>query len=689
MRDLEISCDQLGYELYRKVWEAARLRQGLEERWFQDTLQYHGKYDADIEKKLRETEGASRLFVNLTRPKTKVLRARLIDILFPTDEANWDISPTPVPRIDRALARTEGSEKHPLQRQEIQAAAEHRDLAKESATQMRALMNDQMVECGYVDVGRQAISQGCRLGASVIKGPFASTTFKSTWQQKKEKQWSMDGYRDMQPEFSFVDLWQFYPDMDCKTMADCEFVFELHKMSMTALRKMGELGMFDKDTVRYLIGETPGYSPTDPGHFDSLLGWVRQVEGEMDETQQNRYLVFEYHGPISYEHFKALCEYFKKPKMLEAFSNYEEELKTIHGTIWFCADKVLRFDLNPLESGRLPYSVFRLDPTENSLIGSAGVPRMLADPQSSLNAAWRLAMESGGLEGVPMFVIDTTRLDPQTGKYEIKPRKIWLSKTGFGSADGGPPIQPVNISGNLEGIVTLANMSREFMDDEASLPLIAQGGQAAGARQTAHGMTLLANAVNVLFRDSARGFDADITVPNMLRLYEWNMQFSDDDAVKGDMEIKALGSSVLLINELVSQHMMMLMNLVVSNPDAFASLKFDAMLRLWFKTLRLERYGLIMTDPEIAQMREEKAAEPPPVDPSIQVKLQIAEAEMKGQAERLKMEYDVQVMKLAQQENMTLAQVKASIENVRIQTRAKERQFLAEVAVKEKHGEGI
>ena len=58
MPDIEIS-SAIGHTLYRKVWDAARLRLGLEERWFEDTLQYLGKYDSDTEAKLREQKGSS------------------------------------------------------------------------------------------------------------------------------------------------------------------------------------------------------------------------------------------------------------------------------------------------------------------------------------------------------------------------------------------------------------------------------------------------------------------------------------------------------------------------------------------------------------------------------------------------------------------------------------------------------
>ena len=686
------SCTHFGHQLYRRVWDSARLRVGLEQRWWENTLQYHGKYDEDTQKKLRETEGASRLFVNMTRPKTRVLRARLIDILFPTDEANWDIEPTPVPRISRAAARQEGAEKYPLQKQETDQAQQQLATAKERAANMRRLMRDQLIDAKYEEVGRRMITQACRLGAGVLKGPYAVTRQRRKWDSTSNgKAWSVKKLDDDRPMYQFVNLWDFYPDMDASTIEDCEFCFQLHRMSTSELRKMGQSGMFDQDTVRFLLSQTTDYRQIDPGHFNENLRWVRQLENDLDETGMNRYNIFEYHGQLEYEEFGMLCEEFKKDELFNQFAKGKDNdrLFSIGGVIWFCADQVLRFGINPLESGELPYSVFRLDPTENSLIGSAGIPQMLQDPQSSLNAAWRIAMEAAGLEGVPMYQIDKTRIEPENGVWEIAPRKIWLAKGGFGSVEGGPPIIPTAINGTLEQILALAKESRRFMDDEANLPLIAQGDQGSGARQTAHGMTLLANAVNVLFRDSARGFDSEVTIPCMKRLYEWNMLLANDDDVKGDMEIKALGSSVLLVNEIVSQNLLMVLNLSASNPEAFEALRGRDLLKLLFRTMRLDRYNLIMTDEEWSQLQAEKAKQPPPTDPAIDAKLQIAQMQIDSQQQIKMMEVELAKIQLAAKYELSGAQVEAAMKKAELQMQGKERLFTAEVAVKEKHGEGV
>ena len=696
MGDYKAESSRFGQSLYQKVWETARLRLGLEERWYEDTLQVLGEYPPDVQRRLNENEGSSKVFLNLTRPKVKVMKARLADSLFPTDEATWDIEPTPVPRIQKAVDRTADAGKYPLQDQETNRAQQQMKEAEERAKAMHRLIDDQLVESRYVNIGRSVINQGCKLGVGVIKGPIAIDDVRHRW-KKDGEQWRSVAERsqadELQPRFKFVNAWDFYPDMHATSMRDCEYVFELHRMTRSELRRHARSGMFDRDTVKHLLDQGYEYR-TDPGHFSDNLKWVRLLEQEGDETKIDRFFVFEYWGPITYDDFKMMAEHYGKPDHIKQFEALKDDpLSAIDGRVWFCNDQILRFAANPLPSGRLPYSVFRLDPSENTLLGSHGIPRMLRDQQTSLNAAWRMALESGGLEGVPMFEVDRSRIEPMGGgsDYTIAPRKVFQTKAGQSTRaeDGGPAIRPIPISGDINGLIGLVNISKSFMDDESSIPLIAQGDQAAGSRQTAHGMTLLANAVNVIFREAARGFDDDVTVPTIMRVYEWNMRYSKDDSVKGDMEVKALGSSTLLINEVVSQHIMMLMNLFAGNPDQFPMINLDKLIRLWFKTLRMDRKQLLKTDEELEQLREEAANTPPPPDPTIEGKKELAQMEIEWKREELMIQRDIKVMELVQKGELTMEQIAAGLEKTRIQTQAKERNLLAEAGIKDEHGTGV
>ena len=162
----------------------------------------------------------------------------------------------------------------------------------------------------------------------------------------------------MRPKFSWCDLWNFYPDMDAESMADCEFVFQLHRMSSSELRKHGKNGDFDKDTVRHLLSQGPAFAPTDPGDFNQNLRYIRLLENEQEATEQSRFLVLEYTGPLPYGEFETLSKNFNRMELLDAFQDPDDPLDTMIGTVWTCQDRVLEFSVSQFESDELSYSVF-------------------------------------------------------------------------------------------------------------------------------------------------------------------------------------------------------------------------------------------------------------------------------------------------------------------------------------------
>src|SRR3546814_5739656 len=80
-------------------------RVNIESRWMEDLRQFHGIYEAGVQGALANDSERSKVFVNLTRPKTLAWEARLTDLLFPADDRNYGIQPTPVPDLDEAAKR--------------------------------------------------------------------------------------------------------------------------------------------------------------------------------------------------------------------------------------------------------------------------------------------------------------------------------------------------------------------------------------------------------------------------------------------------------------------------------------------------------------------------------------------------------------------------------------------------------
>jgi len=676
--------------------EQSRRRRPLEDRWLRDYLQHEGLDDAGRPNEESTPAGqapagasendatGSRLVANLTRPLTRVMENRLKSTLFPSDQDNWDIKSTPVPELEAAAKVTSAQvEDDEADEAKLEVVKEAREQARMKTIAMREVMADQLRETDYPFQGGRVIHQGCKYGTGVLKGPVNNLKKKRRWVGNGKKA-KIEWLKDPRPYLEWVDLWDFFPDMDADTIEDCDFIFQLHRMSARELRRLGRQGEdgFRKDAIRELLREPP-----DNASFEDTMRDLRKYEYEDTRSTgvdgNKRYYIWEYTGPIPVATFEALLRSDHREDLIDVFGReLDDPLEAIHGTVWVCQGKILKYGPAPLATGDHIYSLYHIESDTNSLF-KKGIPAILRDPQAAFTAAWRAMLDNGSLAGVPMFEVDED-LQPLDRVKEIRAGKIWLRKASLGERSG---IAAVEVVGNTEQLVEILNIARAMADEEAGVPPIAQG--EAGDNQlgrTAQGMSQAASAVNVLFSGATRLFDDNVTKPTLRRLYDWNMQFSDDPAIKGDMEVIPRGSTVLLVRELLVQHLMMLLNLVGQVEAMGAMVKMERVLRELVRQWQLPLDEFIRTDEEMEEIQAEQDGQP---DPELEGKRMLEEMKLQGQLQLAQIQFQTEVLKLAAQEKMSFEKIMADLETVRLTTGSKERQIAAEIAVKAREGSGI
>ena len=664
-------------ELEKLCERDSRMRRSIEMRWRRNLEQYYSIYPPEVRKKLAENKGSSRAFYNLTRPRTRTMNARLADILLPTDTPNWKIMPTAVPQLSsqRDMDLSEETTAEETQEQkEVKAA-------KKMAEGMSKLMTDQLQECDFTNISRKAISQACKYGTGVVKGPYAGRAV-YTWKQGGEG-WSYDVSVDETPAFTHVDLWNFIPDMNAMSMEDCEHVHELHRMNRRQVQRLIREEGFNKQEIVNLLS-----SKADLPSFHESIRDLRESSDASDETfTDERYYVFEYHGPLPIAWIEAAARSYGKGKIAKAIEKMREAgaVSVIDGVVWYCQGKLLKFGINQLDSGELPYSVFRIDPDELGIFGQ-GIPALMEHGQGSINAAWRMIMENGGMAGVPMVIIDRSQIEPDDGSddYSIAPKKVWKRKRGT-VKDAVPAIEVVTIEINTEALERIVSLIQHQINEETSLPLISQGEQSAKMTQTAHGMSLLTNAANVIFKNSARSFDQELLITCLRRLYHWNMQFHPDNKIKGDMRIVPLGSSVLLLRELQGQNLLMIVQMAGSNPMFQQIVRMPEMFRKLMNALQIPKDDVVVSDDEFKKLREAMEQAPSPEE----IKAQIEMAKLEVQREIAGMQFRTEVLRQAGNEKTTTAKLLADLDKTKLSLESNERLKAAEFAVKERHGTGI
>ncbi len=179
-------------------------------------------------------------------------------------------------------------------------------------------------------------------------------------------------------------------------------------------------------------------------------------------------------------------------------------------------------------------------------------------------------------------------------------------------------------------------------------------------------------------------------------MYDWNMQFAgvdekgentgEKDHIKGDFEVDARGSSVLLVRELQAQNLMVMTANFTSHPVLGPMTKSASLYRKTIEAHMLSHADIVKTDDEIAeQARIDAETQGPDVEiQKLQMQMEIATVETNGKLQIADMNRQTSLMVLAEKNNMTIAQIQSALAIKSIEVDSKERMLAAEAAIEER-----
>ena len=239
----------------------------------------------------------------------------------------------------------------------------------------------------------------------------------------------------------------------------------------------------------------------------------------------------------------------------------------------------------------------------------------MRQPQAVLNSAWRGMLDNASAAAFPQTEIDTKIIRPAGGDdYQLRPKKVWLRDSNAGQGEKGLFFHDVPI--HQEHYGAIINLALDFIDRETSINVLTQGDQT-NQTQTAGGMAILMNATNIMFRRMVKGWDDGITEPNMTRGYDYLMRYSNKEHIKGDYQVRARGSSVLLVREIQQQNLFLLAIQGTQHPVLAPYLKPVEILRKMVQAMMLAADDVVKTDDEIFAEQNQQQAEGQQEDPEM------------------------------------------------------------------------
>lgn len=567
--------DSLGSKLSVMFTSYRESRRTKEQEWIEDLQAYNGIYTA--EEKAKRT--LNDVYVGLTRTKTQAAYSRIIDLLFQAADDHWDIGPTPMPEVSEKM-------KNSLKLRVMATLGEEpsdkelefmiNDLAEVTAERMKRKMKDQLEDTHYDTHLKTAILEQCILGTGAIKGITTRRNKRQGWAMIQGS-WVMDTVEAPTPSLGAVSIFDLFQDPYASSQADMTGIFERHVMTHQKFGDLRNFHGFDKDIINEILTESPegNYVPED---YETQL---RNIAGSLEQAKPRRFVVLEYWGLLTGTDLIAagLAD-------VEAASEHQ-------ANVWVCNGRTLMARLTPIQPETIPYHLFPYEKVPHQFWG-IGPPRMMRDSQYTINSGVNTILANLAISSGPQVEVNKDLLADGESATDVKPWRVWVREGG----DAAHPMvrftMPQNITSGLNNIV---DMARKFADEETSIPSYTHGETSPGLNKTASGMSMLMGAANTSLKATIKNIDDYCIRPLMTNLYNWNMRWGDE-SIKGDLNVSARGSTVLVAKEIRQQRLMQFLQLTGNPLDAPLTERLY-LLREGAESLEIDSTKAIKTDEEI------------------------------------------------------------------------------------------
>jgi hypothetical protein len=571
--ELYFRLDLLGLKLSKSRAEAIGGRQdsGIEEEWLEDEEYYEGIDDANRQE-LKAWRGkplgqavpvdedkddrGSTIFLNITRPYVDAVSAKVADMLVPTDDRSYSIKPTPIPEllaiskreIDKETRRdillesptdTEAQDKKT--EKIILDAKETLKAAKDSAKKAEDQIWDWHVESQYHNHNRRLIEDAAKVGTGILKGPIPTKKTKTVFRDGEIQQIS-----DIKPASVRIFYRNFFPDPACgENIQNGNYTWERDDITRHSLSRLIGARGYITSQIQRCIQEGPQEA-------------TKEFREDMDnpglksttEAKRSMFEIWYHYGSMKRSDLLLLDLMSGKTPEDEGTHSKDsyEEWVSIH--LIMVNNRVIKATLSHMESGDFPYDVM-IWQRRIGMPWGIGVARQIRAPQRMVVGASRHMLDNAGIAGGPMLFLDTTVIEAADGVNEIRPWKIWMAAEEYESSGADKKnireaiqfLTAPMLQAELQAIIELA---LKLAEDVTGLPMIMRGQTNQQTPTTLGGMQIQNSNASTVLRRVAKLYDDLITTPHIRRYYDYILQYHEDDSLKGEFNVNALGSSTLV-----------------------------------------------------------------------------------------------------------------------------------------------
>ncbi len=406
----ETKMQEFGMYLRQQFSLNKSYRRAKEQTWLEDLRAYKGLYDPDV----KILPGNSKVYPKLTRSKCNMVLSRLHEMLFPETDKNWEIEPTPEPKIAKEIvmmiaegliqqaqaeyeAKVAEMQQSPQGQQMPPPEAEMptaEDLkmainkfAKDACAKMSLQIDDQLIEMDYPEETKKVLNSGLKFGTGIMKGPLINKRTKRTWEPDPMGDYSETAAEEDVPYLAFTRIWDWYPDMSTTDTEKMDGSFERHVMTKHDLRELIGRSDFYGDIIKKYMEEHPDGDYV-PENWETELQVIEVEAGTGKETTMSgtqpagtsrkmgkKFEVLEYWG------------YVDGQDMAACGINVDDVSLEYEANIWLLGNQPIKAAL--YDKARNIYKLFFYEKDETSIFGE-GLARIMRHSALSIASASRI-----------------------------------------------------------------------------------------------------------------------------------------------------------------------------------------------------------------------------------------------------------------------------------------------------------
>ena len=479
-----------------------------------------------------------------------------MSLMFPGDERNWEISASPsadmkVEDIEEMIGRmaqedAQSGVNRTVTDDMVQAAVQK--LADERAEALSKFIDDQLQELGgdqtmdYIALNRAVAGSGILYGLGVLRGPFVRKVENTGWVVSSGGKPEPKVKTIYKPQYEFLPVWDFYPDMGAKTMLHVDTYFYRLVMSRSQVRELADRSGFFADVIKKYLADNPNGDYKAKTFEQELKTMGLKANVNEAQTSTGRYEVIIYNGTLSGNQLRDCGADVPDDKLSDE----------IEADVWMLGGKIIKADINPwrkLGMKMRTIHTFTFDPDDTSPIAN-GLPSVIRDSTMSIAASTRMLLDNASVVCGPNLELNVDLLIPEQDRTSIRAYKTW-EREGTGPEAMAPAVRNVTIDGHLGELMKIIEMFMNFADTESFVGPATGGDmsrQASEPMRTAAGASMLRGDAALPFKDIVRNYDG-FTQSLLQSMVLFNRKFNPDASREGDFNVIARGATSLIAKE--------------------------------------------------------------------------------------------------------------------------------------------